>query len=312
MKLINRNFRISNVFMAIALGIYTPETVVANELSEASHGAGEHEEGAVALSPEKMKKFGIETAQVSNAHIRENVPLYGVVELNGENTQRIGARFSGIVRSVNKKLGDRVKKEDVLATVESNESLHAYPVTAAIDGVVAVRNTNPGEHTSDAPLFVVTNLSTVWVNVAVFPRDYSKVHVDQVVRIINPSNHESADGRVIAVSSMGNANQTLTARVLLENPDRRWIPGMFVNAELALDTAQVAVAIRSEAVQEHEGKQVVFVKGSKGFEPRAVDLGRTDGQMTEVLAGLNPGETYITKNSFIIKADLGKGGAEHE
>lgn len=312
MKLISRNSKIVSIFLSIVLGLHFSVTAMANESSGDSHEAEKHEEGAAALSPEQIKKAGIETEQVSSARIRETLPLYGVIEPNGENTQHIGARFAGVIRSVSKKLGDSVRKDEVLATIEGNESLRTYPVTSSIDGVVAERNANPGEHTADSPLFVVTDLSTVWVNVAIFPRDHSKVHVGQEVRITNTGNHESAIGKIVAVSAIGNANQTLTARVLLENPERKWIPGVFVNAEVTLDTVQVALAIRNEAIQNHEGKSVVFVKGSKGFEPRPVELGRTDGEMTEVSAGINQGETYVTKNSFIVKADLGKDGAEHE
>lgn len=60
-----------------------------------------------------------------------------------------------------------------------------------------------------------------------------------------------------------------------------------------------------------EERSVVFVKGEEGFEPRPVTLGRTDGEVSEVLAGLQEDETYVTRNSFILKSELGKEGAEH-
>jgi cobalt-zinc-cadmium efflux system membrane fusion protein len=56
---------------------------------------------------------------------------------------------------------------------------------------------------------------------------------------------------------------------------------------------------------------VVFVQGHNGFEPRPVSTGRTDGQWIEIASGLEPGETYAAANSFILKAELGKGSAEH-
>jgi cobalt-zinc-cadmium efflux system membrane fusion protein len=71
------------------------------------------------------------------------------------------------------------------------------------------------------------------------------------------------------------------------------------------------VVIRNEALQIVEDNPVVFVQGEEGFEPRAVTLGRTDGELSEVLAGLSVDEVYVSKNSFILKSELGKEDAEH-
>lgn len=280
---------------------------------EKAHGDEEHEEKAAALTDAQLKTAAIELAKVGPASIHETLSFYGTVEANGEKVQRVGARFVGTVRSVNKKVGDSVREGEVLATVESNESLKTYSITSALNGVVAERNINVGEQTNDKTAFVIVDLSTVWIDVAVFPRDAGKVHVGQKVRAGNPANDVTAEGEIVAIAALGTSgNQSLSARVLLTNTERQWTPGLFVNADVLLEKKQVVLAIRNEALQDHEGKQVVFVKEKDGFEPRAVKLGRTDGESTEVLSGIKAGETYASKNSFIIKAELGKDGAEHE
>ncbi len=272
----------------------------------------EHEEKTAVLSAEQIKTAAIAIAQVGSASIRETLPLYGTVEANGERVQHLSARFPGVIRTVTKKVGDMVRQDDVLATVEGNESLRTYSLTAAFSGVVAERNANPGEHTGDKPLFVLVDLSSVWVELSVFPRDVTKIHVGQTVRVTNPVNDAVNDGNIIAISALSNSNQTLTARVLLDNPEHQWIPGLFVNANVTLATTSVKLAIRNEALQTIDDKPVVFVKEKQGFEARVITLGRTDSEVSEVLAGLKAGETYVTKNSFIIKAELGKDGVEHE
>ena len=50
---------------------------------------------------------------------------------------------------------------------------------------------------------------------------------------------------------------------------------------------------------------------AKGFEARPVTLGRSDGQVSEVLSGLQAGEAYVSTNSFTLKSELGKEDAEH-
>ncbi|GGY79306.1 cation efflux system protein [Cellvibrio zantedeschiae] len=273
----------------------------------------EHEEKSASLSDAQLKTAAIELAKVGPASIHETLAFYGTVEANGEKVQRVGARFVGTVRSVNKKVGDSVREGETLATIESNESLKTYSITSALNGVVAERNINVGEQTNDKTAFVIVDLSTVWIDVAVFPRDAGKIHVGQAVRIGNPANDVTGEGEIVSVAALGTSgNQSLSARVLLNNAERQWTPGLFVNADVMMAKKSVALAIRNEALQDHEGKQVVFVKEKEGFEPRPVKLGRTDGEFTEVLAGVKAGETYASKNSFIIKAELGKDGAEHE
>ena len=98
---------------------------------------------------------------------------------------------------------------------------------------------------------------------------------------------------------------------MLNNADNLWKPGFFINAEIILSETAASTVIQSEAVQLVEGQTIIFVQGEEGFEPRAITLGRTDGESSEVLSGLNAGETYVTKNSFVLKSEMGKEDAEH-
>ena len=280
---------------------------------EEGHSEGEEGEGKhVELTPEQIKNSGIGLAQVGPATVREHLPLYGVIAPNAERVREVTARFPGVIRSVTKRVGDSVRQGETLATIESNESLQTYAVPAPLVGVITTRNANPGEQAGDKALFTVADLSTVWVELSVFPRDVAKVRVGQSVRVKSADTGLAADGKVVYVAPFGSStNQTLSARVLLDNAERRWPPGLYVTAEVTLSSTPVPLAVSSEALQTMEERTVVFAQTAEGFEPRAVKLGRSDGEVTEVLAGLEPGETYATKNSFILKAELGKGEAEH-
>lgn len=282
---------------------------------EAGHKEeGEHAEegGHVALSQEQIKATGIGLMQAGPAQIREALQLYGVVAPNAERVRDVAARFPGTIRDVTKRIGDAVREGEALATVEANESLQTYAVSAPLTGVVIARNANPGEQTGDKILFTVADLSTVWVELSLFPRDVAKVRVGQNVRVKSTEAELDATGKIVYVAPFGQAaNQTLTARVLLDNPDRRWAPGLYVIAEVTLAETAAPLAIRNEAVQTLEGRSVVFVRDDDGFAPREVTLGRSDSDYSEVLAGLAVGDTYAAANSFVLKAELGKGSAEH-
>ncbi|MCB1702136.1 MAG: efflux RND transporter periplasmic adaptor subunit [Pseudomonadales bacterium] len=293
--------------------VYAEPTTSDNHESEEGHEEeGHEEEGLIVLSADQIKHAGISLDTAGPSSIRETLPLYGQVEANAEQQHTVSARFQGVIRQVTKQVGDSVKQGETLATIESNESLKSYAVAASLTGIVAERNANVGEQTGDRELFVIGDYSTVWVDVAVFPGDLSKVHVGQTVLIANSDASVTGEGRIIAVSPIGSrANQTTTARVLLDNPARQWVPGYFVSAEVVLSDTAVPIAIREEAVQIVEDENVVFVASAEGFEARPVTLGRGDGHVREVLAGLGAEEEYVTTNSFILKSELGKEDAEH-
>ncbi|MBK8677042.1 MAG: efflux RND transporter periplasmic adaptor subunit [Cellvibrionales bacterium] len=275
-------------------------------------GEKHDEEGLIALSAEQLSNAGIELAQAGAVKIRETLPLYGVVALNTERMQRISARFPGVIHTVSRQVGDLVQPGDVLATVESDESLKSYSLTAAIRGVVTERHANVGEKTSDAPLFVIADLSTVWVELSLFPRDVSKAQTGQSVRVYQTSAQLSSVGKLFYLApAANNANQALVAKVTLDNDAMQWVPGHFVSAELTLNETPVALAVRNTALQTQEGRTVVFVQEKEGFEARPVQLGKTDSEYTEILSGISANETYASTNSFILKSELGKESAEH-
>ncbi len=81
----------------------------------------------------------------------------------------------------------------------------------------------------------MADLSTVWVELALFPRDLARVRVGQTVRVRNVDAGLAADGNMVYVAPFGSgASQTLTARVQLANPERRWAPGLYVSAHVVL------------------------------------------------------------------------------
>ena len=267
----------------------------------------------IALTQEQLAIGGIELADAGPARIRETVLLYGAIAPNAERMRNVAARYPGVIRSINKKIGDTVAQGEELAVVESNESLQTYPVTAPLAGVITTQNANPGEQAGDRTLFTVADLATVWVELSLFPRDVAKVRVGQGVQVRSLDTDQSADGRVIYVAPFGQAaNQTLTARVQLDNAERRWAPGLYVTADVVTAETDVAIAIRKTAVQSIGDRPVVFVQTPDGFARRPVRLGRSDGALAEVLEGLAAGERYAAANSYVLKAEALKNEAAED
>ncbi|UUA74945.1 efflux RND transporter periplasmic adaptor subunit [Cellvibrio sp. QJXJ] len=289
----------------------SPKQVDKDEKSEEDE---KHEaDGKIKLTAEQLRKAGIQIVKAGPVSVRQTLPLYGVVTPNAEGFQHIAARFPGVIRQLARKPGDNVSAGEVLATIESNESLKVYNVTATVSGVITNRQGAVGEQTTDTPLFTIMNAATVSVDLNVFPRDVGQVKSGQPVLIQQPQRQLEAEGRLEYVSGIANpVNQSIIARASLKNTEGHWIPGHFVNAEVILSETPAAVAVRNEALQTLDGETVVFVKEADGFEARPIQTGRTDHRYTEIVSGLVAGESYVAVNSFILKADLGKESIEDD
>jgi len=297
-------------------GSRTPEATatVAAPGASASAAAAMHDDDSVQLTPAQLEAAGIEMATAGPARIRDTLGVYGTIVPDAEHLREVSARFPGVIREVRVRIGDTVRQGQTLATVESNESLRTYEVTAPLTGVITARDANPGEQTGERRLFTVTDLSSVWVELSLFPRDRARVQLGQVVQVRSPDAGLVAEGRVVHVAPFGSsASQTLTARVQLANPRRQWAPGLYVNADIVLFENMVPLAVCNEALQVMDGRGSVFVEEAPGrFVAHPVQTGRRDGAMTEITAGLSAGQRYACANSFILKAQAGIGTASHE
>jgi cobalt-zinc-cadmium efflux system membrane fusion protein len=272
------------------------------------------EPAGAGISPQAAQAVGIELAKAGPARITTSLTLYGSVRPNSEREQDIRARYPGVVRSVSKRAGDWVNKGEELLTVESNESLQVYAVRAPLAGRVLDRRTNPGDAVdSSTVLMKVADLSTVWVEFAVFARDLNHVRPGMTVSFRGADREASAEARITYVSPAGEADsQSVIARAVTDNRSGRWVPGQFLTGDVVIGDGQVPVAVASTALQELNGKTVVFVQNEQRFEPRAVQVGRRARDRVEVLEGLADGDLYASRNSYLIKADLLKSETEED
>ena len=267
----------------------------------------------VTLSPEAIEASGIASDTAGPRALSVTTQLPGEVAPNADRLAHIVPRFPGIVREVRKNLGDEVGAGEVLAIIESNESLSPYQVTSLMSGTIIEKHITLGEFVrDDTDVFVVADLSTVWVNVTVYAKDLDRIRRGQKVVITAVGGAPAASGVFDYVAPvLGETSRAAIARVVLPNPGQKWRPGAFVTAQAVLEEVTVPVAVRDGAVQNVEGHSVVFVEGSDGFHARPVSVGRGDGEWTEITQDLAAGEAYVANGSFILKSELLKSKTGH-
>jgi len=271
----------------------------------------QNEMGRVELDEKKTENAHLQVEVAGPAKIKTVLRLYGKIAMNEDAVANVSPRFPGLVKTVSVRLGDRVEKGQVLAVVESNDSLRNYQVTSEIAGTIIKKEVTIGEVVrDDKPIFTVADLSTVWIDFSVFPQDFERVKPGQIVRITYAANVRPITGKISYIAPIGSENtQSLLARAVAANSEGVLRPGLFVMGDLETDEVEVPVAVRPAAIQTLNERTAIFVMEGKAFEAREVRLGARDDSNVQVVSGLNAGDSYVAANSFLLKAELGKGQA---
>lgn len=368
-----------------------------SEHSELSHDHSHQdthsheEENTIILSPEQIKNLKIKTALAKPGELFLQIFTRGKVILHPDKLAHILPKISGIAKETHKNIGDLVKEEEILATLESSEmadikanylakkekeklarsllerekhlyekkvsaeqdflnskssyeeafidlnlakqKLHSfgineeeiqnispalasrfYSIRSPIDGTVIARHITKGEYIENTnTIYEIADLDTVWIEIAIYPKDLSKIKIGQTIHISTPMDEKNAEAKIFYLSPIIQ-EETITAKALaeLKNPNHEWYPGSFVNIHISTENVSAKIVIPKEAIQEIEGKEFIFVKTKEGFEKRPIKTGLKDSFQVEILEGLNPEEEYAITNTFLLKAELSKNEAEHD
>ena len=178
--------------------------------------------------------------------------------------------------------------------------------------MIVQRHANAGEQTTGQLLFTIVDTSSVWAELAVFPRDLARVQPGQPVTVRKTQGDVERSGSIALLNTVAEPNQSVMARVLLENTDGKLVPGMYLSGEIEIAEIEVPLAVQRVGLQSYRDFTVVYAQVGDEFEVRMLDLGRQDDEWVEVLGGLDAGARYVTANSYVIKADIEKSGASHD
>jgi len=163
------------------------------------------------------------------------------------------------------------------------------------------------------PLFTVADLSRVWIELDVFERDLARVSRGQRVDVSAAAWPDRVfPGRIVyVIAVLDSARRTVQARVEIPNADGALKPGMFASARIQVGgDGPAMVALPQDAVQEVEGRRVVFVPGDRPGEFRAhsVEVGETlDGARVAIRSGLAPGARVVVAGAFALRSELARG-----
>lgn len=235
-------------------------------------GAGAEKDYEFSKADEQGIRASIQSQQAVIEGIRQRLRRYGSTAGSGSPLTVLKAPFAGVVTKAQVSAGD---------TAEPGKSL-----------------------------FTIADLSRVWVQAEVYEKDLGRIRPGQDAAIrVDTYPNEIFLGRVAYISDVLDP-QTRTARVRCEvdNREMRLKTDMFANIELPTKFSKRGLAVPSSALQDVEGKSVVFVQTAPTkFEARQIEKGVSINGSTEIVSGLTAGERVVTQGAFHLKSILAGG-----
>ena len=238
--------------------------------------------------------------------------VIGVAELQRREGEMLSLRAE--LREARDRLLILGLTDEDLRNLDRNHTIRSHvPVVAPFDGRIIARNLTKGEVVETTEkLFVVADLTDVWVTAVIPEKDIPYIRPDQTGTGQSVEVHVAAypgqafQGRITYVGDvLDPATRTMRLRLELPNPERKLKPAMYATVRVYSEPEANALLIPESAVQRDRDRQFVFVEREPAiFEARDGKLGSSNGRGIKVLDGLLDGESIVTNGAFVLKSEL--------
>lgn len=199
------------------------------------------------------------------------------------------------------------------AATASNVSGRFIAVSSPISGRVTAAPAVLGSYvTPQDELFRISNPSEIQIEAAVPAEDARRIASGDTASIETPEGEIAA--WVLAVTPAADFENRAAIVVLSPGANQGLVPGEYVRVRIRASRggeARSALIVPAEAVQSVDGREVVFVRTPTGFRAQPVQTGARSGDRIEITSGIAAGTEIAGRNAFLLKAEMGRGEAEH-
>ncbi len=267
---------------------------------------------AAARSDLSKAKIGLDATQMAAERAR-NLHTQGAIATKAEEqaemelarAQDEQRRAQAVLAGVEHRLALFGKKPEEIARLGGQVDRHIV-IRAPIAGTVVERKVGLGQYlradASDA-LFLIADLSTVWVLADVYESDLADIRLNAPVEVSVASYpHLTLPTRIAAINpTVDPASRTVRVRCLVQNADGLLKPDMFAKIKVRSHTSHTLLVVPVSAVLSQGTETVVFVEEEPGrFRQRQVQLGREMQGSIVVQSGVRPGERVVTRGVLLI------------
>ncbi len=187
-----------------------------------------------------------------------------------------------------------------------------YEILSPAGGTLIHKRISLGEVLEESrEVFIVADLNSVWVDISVYQKDLAFVREGHEVSLSTGEGTLAAKGTIGYIGPLlEHETRTALARIILQNPDKTLRPGTFVTAHISGESEEVPVAVPRDALQTIDGESILFLPTDAGFEAHPVTAGRSSPNIVQISSGLEPGQRYVSRGAFILKAKLVTGSID--
>lgn len=228
------------------------------------------------------------------------------IELNGLKEHRL--HIKGEAQALLAAYGIDLATTQPNSYIDPSKIETGSPLIAPRGGVVIEKNVTVGDVVNPSqPLYVIADLSQVWLDIAIYDKDLEKVKEGEAVVFHSDSlpGFEFTGEISYIRPATGDGTRTFLARVVLPNPKLVLKPGMFGQAKIIGTSKSQLPYLPDSAIQKFGNENFVFVdKGNNIYEKRPVELGDRIGDGYLVQLGITAGEHVVGSGSFKLKSEL--------
>lgn len=235
--------------------------------------------------------------------------IYSPDMVASEEEYLVAASMGGAIGAAS---GERLRALDIpddeIARLRrTGHAARRIAVVASADGVIIDKPVQEGMRVdAGQPLYKIADLSNLWLIAQVQEQDLASVVIGAqaaVTFVAFPG--RTFEGRVDFIyPSMSAETRTASVRIVLANPDRSLLSGMYATAGIDAPSGVATLSVPHSAVLDNGQRQVVLVAlGGGRFEPRTVQIGVRGDEWDQVLSGLNPDEQVVVDANFLIDAE---------
>jgi cobalt-zinc-cadmium efflux system membrane fusion protein len=263
----------------------------------------------IILDEAGVKNLRLETAETLEADFEQSVLALGHIEVFPGKRHVISSRIPGRALKVNVKPDQGVKPGDELVILESRQPGDPPPsvtITAPIAGVVAELQVAPGKPVSpDDSLMSIVDLGVVHA-IAKVPEHFAgRIAVGQKAHIRVPGYPDKTFEAVLEhLGALANAETgTLEAAFHVENPGLILRPGMRAEFSIVTSSRAGVMSVPRAALQGEGASRFVYIADydlENAFEKVPVEIGEQNESMVEIVNGLFPGDTVVTRGAYAL------------
>ncbi len=309
------------IFISFSLGIAVSWSIPGKVVVEAEKAEEHHEEaGELNLSEESQGLIALKTEKVQPVTFKKKIPVIGQIAQDADAPVHVVSPVSGEIIEVKAQIGSFVNKGDVLCAVSQiNGETVIHEVRAPIAGTVIGAFAKVKDRVDTvSSVYTIADLTKLLATFDVYEKDIAEIKLAQKVMIYSIAYPGKVfEGEITFISPRVDEDaNTIKVRAFIRNPDNYLKLGMFINADIVIESAGKSIVLPQEAVYTINARKVVCIKtAADKFEAREVKVQDENKEEVSLAAGVSVGEEVVVQNGFLLKSELlkskmGEGCAE--